>query len=82
MIAQAQRPQHGFICYARKDREIVWKLREHLSAIELLHGFNFWCDESDIGAGDEWEKQILEAIGRADVILLAVSSAAVASTRP
>ena len=79
MIAQAQRPQHGFICYARADREIVWKLREHLAAIEVMHGFKFWCDESDIGAGDEWEKAILDAINRADVILAAVSSAAIAS---
>ena len=47
-----------FISYSRKDTEFTDKLAESLES----RGLNVWIDRGDIIAGDQWRRQIVDAI--------------------
>ncbi len=68
----------GFISYAHDDVALLRRFRVHLKALEYAFGLTFWSDDS-IQAGDHWNDTIREAIEQADVFLLLVSPAWIAS---
>lgn len=64
-----------FISYARRDVEQIDRLAARLAAA----GHSVFVDRDSIIAGDVWRKRIVDAIDNADLILVALSSASVAS---
>jgi hypothetical protein len=67
-----------FISYAHEDRELREELAKHLSSLRNVGIINDWFD-GDIGVGTEWEKQLLDHLNRAQIILLLVSADFIAS---
>lgn len=67
-----------FYSYAHEDRELQEEVRKYLRMLER-EGLIVGWDDRMIGAGSEWDGQILEALERADVILLLVSADFLAS---
>jgi hypothetical protein len=67
-----------FLCYAREDRHMVRRLKEHLSWQER-RGVITLCDDGDIGAGVERESEINKRLEEAQVILLLISASFLAS---
>ncbi len=67
-----------FVSYAHLDE----KFREELDvqlAILKNKGYLEWWTDKRLVPGDEWEKEILEQLAKADIILLLVSSYFLAS---
>src|SRR5579871_1749662 len=67
-----------FCCYARKDQQLLNDLKSHLSSLERQGLITVWAD-TDIGAGSDWEQEIDKHLDTADIILLLVSPAFIAS---
>lgn len=76
--AQAQRRNGVFISYSHADVDWLRRLQVHLIPLERERGFQFW-DDSRIRPGDEWRRQIREAIATAKVAVLLVSADFLAS---
>jgi hypothetical protein len=66
-----------FIAYARKDKNLQRKVKEHLSPLER-EGFRIWYDGM-ITPGQEWEAEVIHHLHSAEVILLLVSASFIAS---
>jgi|GEM_PF-2637211 len=66
-----------FIAYARKDAELERELYKQLIPL-IEKGVEVWHDK-DIEYGKEWNKEIVQELGRADIVLLLVSSDALTS---
>jgi len=64
-----------FISYARKDRALLDSLCTDLEDLQC----NLWFDEDQLNGGMHWWDQILDEIRRADLVLVVVSSASLAS---
>lgn len=62
-----------FISYSHRDEELKKALEDHLSGLKNSEKVEIWQDRK-IGAGTEWNQQILEEIDAADVILLLVTA--------
>lgn len=60
-----------FISYSREDKEWRKVLEKHLGVLQ--REFKVWTDE-EIGAGEDWEQQITEALQNASVAILLVSA--------
>ena len=59
-----------FICYSRKDLDVVKPIKEELEA----NGFSCWTDLEGIESGSEaFTRQIVEAIGHSSVFLFILS---------
>jgi len=58
-----------FISYSRRDSETVENIVSQLEA----EGINAWLDREDIKPGQQWRKQIVEAIDTADAFILHLS---------
>jgi hypothetical protein len=67
----SEKAQSIFISYSHKDRQWLEELMLHLAPFE--DAFDVWSD-SRINAGENWEKQISNAIERADVAIILVSA--------
>ncbi len=67
-----------FLSYAREDRIWAENLLERLSVLHWPQTVDIWSAE-DIIAGQEWEQAIREHLRRAQIILLLVSPAFLAS---
>ncbi len=67
-----------FVSYAHRDEELKNELLKHLSGLRRRNVISGWHD-GEIGAGEEWEKQISEHLNKADIILLLISSDFLAS---
>src|SRR5215469_8210914 len=67
-----------FLSYAHKDRRWKDKLVEHLSLLKQQGYIATWHDQ-DISAGVEWQQAIREHLDKAQIILLLISSAFMAS---
>lgn len=67
-----------FVSYAHADTELWEELRTHLQGLERRGLIDLWND-ADITAGATWRTQIQAALESADVFLLLVSPAFVAS---
>lgn len=65
-------PVKIFLCYAHEDETLLQKLKMHLKPLERAGFIDVWHD-GDISAGTEWEKQIIEQLNTAQIILLLIS---------
>jgi hypothetical protein len=59
-------------CYARKDKDLLYELKKHLSLLERENVIDVWYD-GDISAGTEWDQDIKKHLNEAHIILLLVS---------
>ncbi len=78
VVAAAPQPLRVFCSYARDDTEHRDKLEKHLSSLKNENLIAPWSDR-DISAGMNWENDIDANLEAADVILLLVSDAFMAS---
>lgn len=67
-----------FFSYAHEDELFRDKLANHLKLLQRQKIISAWHDR-EISAGDEWKKEILEQLNQADIILLLISDAFLAS---
>jgi len=68
-------PADVFISYSREDKDRVLDLAERLRAA----GVSVWIDQGGIDGATLWGEEIVNALDRAKVLLLAVSGAAARS---
>src|SRR5437588_9488196 len=61
-----------FCCYSRKDQKLLHDLTNHLMSLQRQGLITLWAD-TDINAGNEWEKEIAKHLNTAQIILLLVS---------
>lgn len=84
MIAQpatvlpSKKPVEVFISYTREDEILKNELIKHLSTMKRNGVISVWNDRM-ITAGREWEGQLDENLEKANLILLLVSAAFIAS---
>jgi len=66
-----------FISYAHMDAEYIEELRPHLNmakkSLNTKDNFKYW-DDSHIKSGQEWDKEIKEALSTAKIAVLLVSA--------
>lgn len=67
-----------FCCYARKDQQLLNDLKAHLMPMQRSGHIRIWAD-TDIDAGEDWEKEIDTHLNTAQIILLLISPAFIAS---
>ncbi len=67
-----------FCCYARKDLQLLNDLKKHLMPMQHSAQIHIWAD-TDIDAGEEWEKEIDNHLNTAQIILLLISPDFIAS---
>lgn len=72
------KPIAVFISYAHEDKVLSETLIKHLSNLKRQGIIKEWYDHQ-IGAGEEWEGEILEHLNSAEVILLLISTDFMAS---
>ena len=65
-------------CYAHEDRRFLIELKKHLKPLQQQQLIDVWYD-GEISAGTEWQSQILRRLNEAQIILLLVSPAFMAS---
>jgi hypothetical protein len=65
-----------FFSYSRSDSELVLRLRQDLERA----GHEVWLDRDDIPGGAAWRRSIGEGIAGADLVLVVVTPASMAST--
>jgi hypothetical protein len=70
----APRPKkiNAFVSYSHKDKDVKTQLLKHLGPLTRQGLVEHWHD-GEIKVGDEWEKEILDRLGRADLIVLLIS---------
>jgi len=61
-----------FYCYAHKDKSLIDKLDDHLSGLKHQGYITSWHDH-EISPGKEWEREIINQLKLAHIILLLVS---------
>lgn len=71
-------PIEVFFSYAERDRDLRDKLETHLAILKRKGVIRGW-HEGEIGAGEEWDKEVREQLGKAKMILLLVSADFLAS---
>lgn len=69
----ALRPLRIFFCYSHKDRDLREELEKHIAPLRRQGLVETWHDQR-ISAGDVWEQQIEDHLGRADIVLLLISA--------
>lgn len=70
-----------FFCYAHEDEVLLRKLMAHLKPLQFDGLVDQLWHDRDISAGSEWEPEIVRQLNAANVILLLVSSAFMASNQ-
>src|SRR5579864_8531008 len=78
MSEPTKNPLKLFYCYAHQDKELRDTLDIHLSILKRQKLIEIWYD-GKISAGAEWEQEIDKHLGSADIVLLLVSAAFLAS---
>lgn len=73
-----RRPVAVFISYSHQDRKHLESLRIHLAGLERSGLIQCWWDGA-MAAGKAWEPQLLEALRRADLVLLLLTANFIAS---
>jgi hypothetical protein len=63
-----------FISYSSKDKKEVEKLLPQLHALERSHNLCIWRDRDNIHKGDNWEQELNQAMEKAVIALLFVST--------
>jgi hypothetical protein len=69
---------NGFISYSHNDYGVFGTFKTHLRAVELAFDVTFWSDTRN-HAGYRWDATIRRKIDAAEVFVLLVSSAFIAS---
>jgi len=69
---------NGFISYAHDDHRMFRTIRTQLKSVERAFGIQFWSDQR-INAGYVWDAEIRKHIDMADLFVLLVSPAFLAS---
>jgi hypothetical protein len=64
-----------FFSYSRSDSDFVMRVRQDLERV----GHQVWLDQDDIPGGAAWRRSIGEGIAGADVVLVVVTPASMAS---
>lgn len=77
-MSKERKPVEVFISYSHHDRKHLKKLRTHLAGLELGGQVHCWWDGA-LELGKAWEPQLVEALRRADVILLLLTANFIAS---
>src|SRR5579859_452085 len=67
-----------FFCYAHEDKKLLDVLKKHLSPLQRQNLIDVWHDR-DISAGTEWKQEIEKHLNEAQIILLLISPAFIAS---
>ncbi|MCK6690775.1 MAG: SUMF1/EgtB/PvdO family nonheme iron enzyme [Thermoanaerobaculia bacterium] len=67
-------PYKLFTIYAREDAQYLDELRGHLRPLEHAGRIRVWSDRG-INPGVDWEREIVQNIDSADIILILVSAA-------
>lgn len=62
-----------FCCYARKDTDLLYELKTHLSPLQRRNVIDVWHD-GDISAGTVWEEEIKKHLNEAKFIFLLISA--------
>jgi TIR domain-containing protein len=65
-------PVEIFCCYAREDLPLLKKLRQQLEPLRRQRLIILWSD-TDLNAGEEWEKILHQHLNTAHIILLLIS---------
>src|SRR5437667_6363152 len=65
-------PVKIFFCYAHEDEALLNQLKAHLKPLQHSGLINFWYDRN-ISAGTEWEREVIEQLNAAQIILLLIS---------
>jgi hypothetical protein len=65
-----------FISYSRRETGFVRDVVDDLQAA----GHSYWLDYRNLVPGKPWNRQIIDGVSRADIILLVVSKASMGST--
>jgi hypothetical protein len=65
-----------FFSYSHDAEDARWNKRviDHLRVLDGLQKIELWVDVREIGAGDRWNDEIQEAIDRADIAVLMIST--------
>lgn len=63
---------HVFLSYRKKDRKYANELMRTIHSIPSLQNISIWYDEF-ISSGENWSRQIEDALNRCDVFLLLVT---------
>jgi NAD-dependent SIR2 family protein deacetylase len=71
-------PIEVFFSYAQRDRDLRDKLETHLAILKRKGVIRGW-HEGEIGAGEEWDKEVRQHLEAAKMILLLVSADFLAS---
>ncbi|HNL06763.1 MAG TPA: TIR domain-containing protein [Chitinophagales bacterium] len=71
--ATTDKPKDIFISYSKFDLRYLNELRTHLSPMVKNNKIRPW-DDTDLMAGDAWDKAIRTRLNQADIILLLLSS--------
>ncbi|MFN0173762.1 MAG: TIR domain-containing protein [Saprospiraceae bacterium] len=67
-------PYKVFTIYAREDAQYLEELRGQLRPLEIAGRIKVWSDR-EINPGVDWEKEIVQNLDTADIILILVSAA-------
>lgn len=70
---QPPRPLRVFLCHASQDKPAVRKLHELL----ISHGIDAWLDEVKLLPGQDWKREIANAICTSDAIIICATQASV-----
>ncbi len=78
MSRPEDRPLRLLISFSPKDQELKDQLVQHLQVLVRFAGVDLWTADQ-IRAGENWRERLDEALGKADVALLLISSNFLAS---
>ncbi len=78
LFAEEAEPLKVFYSYAHADAKQRLRLSKHLSILERIGLIRGWYD-NEILPGDDFEKEIADKLGEADIVLLLISPDFVAS---
>jgi TIR domain len=67
-----------FVSYSHKDREALDRLKKFVRPLEREGLIGYW-DDTRLAAGDDWQAEILTALGQARVAVLLISQNFLAS---
>lgn len=68
-----------FISYSRDDRTFLDAFEQHLSPLKRQGLVNVWVDRSSLAPGSLWQDELEKALEAADIIVLLISAAFLAS---
>ncbi len=78
MPSEQRKPIEIFFSYSHKDQDLRDQLEVHLNLLKRQGFISSWHDRQ-IGAGEEWAKEIDVHLNTADIILLLISADFIAS---